>query len=169
MSNYRSTDEYKSRVRLSRRDLTYKAKDHEGKRQRNKRYFATEKGKAQRVATKQRRRARVDGLPEDFTPADWKQALDYFDGKCAVCGSGPDFWTVLAADHWLPLSKGGGTTKMNIVPLCHGKKGKPFGEPSCNNSKGSRDPIQWLETRFGQQKARAIMKRIQRYFTWLEE
>lgn len=169
MHNYRSTEDYKVRVRSTKKTPEYKAKDHEGKRQRNKKYLSTEKGKAQRVATKQRRRARMSNLPNDFTPAEWQRGLDYFEGKCAVCGSQPDFWTTLAADHWIPLSKGGSSTKMNLVPLCHGKKGRPFGEPSCNNSKGNHDPLEWLESRFGTRRAREIIKRIETYFQWVRE
>lgn len=56
-----------------------------------------------------------------------------------------------------------------MVPLCHGKKGVPSGEPSCNVSKHNHDPESWLVSRFGKRKARAILKRIAAYFAWVRE
>lgn len=111
---------------------------------------------------KQRRRARKLSLPDTFTPADWQYALDAFGGCCAVCGRPPGLWHTLAADHWVPLSKGGGTTPDNIVPLCHSLRD---GEGSCNPSKHGRDALEWLMEKYGPRKGRAIFKRIQ---AWLD-
>lgn len=104
----------------------------------------------------QRRRARKRLLPDEFTAADWQIALDYFGGGCAVCGRQPGLWHTLAADHWIPLSKGGPTTPDNIVPLCHGTGG-------CNNSKNDSLPANWLIEKFGKRKGRAILKRIEAF------
>lgn len=114
-----------------------------------------------------RRRARKRALPSDFTKQDWYRALDYFEHRCAVCGRAPDFWTILAADHWIPLSKGGGTTKDNIVPLCHSKKDAPVGEPSCNLGKHNKLPADWLTERYGEKKAAEILTRIEAYFDFI--
>ena len=111
-----------------------------------------------------RRRAVKYSLPADFTPSDWQHALDYFNHSCAVCGKREDFWTILAADHWIPLTKGGGTTRTNMIPLCHARKGVPAGEACCNNSKYNAEPLAWLTERFGKRKAKVIMARIQAYF-----
>lgn len=109
-----------------------------------------------------RRRARKRDLPDTLTPEQWQQALDYFGGCCAVCGRSPGLWHTIAADHWIPLSKGGGTTADNIVPLCHGQGG-------CNNSKHSKDAYAWLLSIFGKRKAKKALTRIEAYFEWMKQ
>lgn len=114
-----------------------------------------------RVAEKQRRRAVERALPSAFTQADWQHVLDYFGNCCAVCGRPRGLWHTLAADHWIPLNKGGPTVPTNIVPLCHGADG-------CNNTKAGSDPIEWLISKFGKRRAKQIAKRIEEYFATLE-
>lgn len=115
---------------------------------------------------KQNRRAKEKLLKNDFSVADWRHAVEYFDGCCAVCGR--QLRDLLgthtaAADHWIPLSAPNcpGTTKSNMLPLCHGELG-------CNNSKHDRDPIDWLVEKYGKRRAREILKRIQAYFDSLD-
>jgi len=108
----------------------------------------------------QRRRARKANLPNTLTAAEWQYAIDYFHGYCAVCDrplKNLDKTRRGSADHWIPLSKGGGTTADNIVPLCSGEDG-------CNNSKHNAMPEVWLALKFGKRKARVILKRILEYF-----
>jgi len=108
----------------------------------------------------QRRRARKANLPNTLTTAEWQYAIDYFYGYCAVCGRPPkDLFKTrrVNADHWIPLTKGGGTTADNIVPLCSGEDG-------CNNSKHNAMPEVWLAQQFGKRKARVILQRINAYF-----
>jgi len=114
-----------------------------------------------RTAEKQRRRAREKSLPVGFTQSDWRRCLDYFGNVCAVCNRPRGLWHTLAADHWIPLSKGGPTTPDNIVPLCHGIDG-------CNNTKAGNDPLAWLTSKFGPRRAKQIAKRIEDYFATLE-
>lgn len=107
-----------------------------------------------------RRRSRKRAVPHTLTMQDWQHALDFFNGCCAVCGrQSQDLFgeRTIAADHWIPLSKGGGTTPENIIPLCHGVDG-------CNNTKSNKDPEQWLVERYGKAKAKQILARIQAYF-----
>lgn len=115
-------------------------------------------------AATQRRLARKRNLPNTLTAQDWQTALDYFGGRCAVCGRPPGLWHTIAADHWIPLSSPDcpGTVPENIVPLCHGIDG-------CNNSKNDRDSREWLIEKFGERKAKQIQKRIQAYFDSLKE
>jgi len=116
-------------------------------------------------ASKQRRAARKRELPATLTAQEWQYAIDYFHGCCAVCGRPLKdlFATHTAAmDHWIPLTKGGGTTADNIVPLCHGKDG-------CNNHKGNALPEAWLVRRFGKREAKKILARINAYFASIEE
>jgi hypothetical protein len=104
-------------------------------------------------------------LPDTFTAEDWQHAIDYFGGHCAVCGCLPHGQLVLAADHWIPLSRGGATIPENIIPLCHSLRGA---SGSCNRSKWYKDPIEWLMERFGEEKGMEIEEKIQAYFIWLK-
>lgn len=71
-----------------------------------------------------RRRARVLGNGGSYTAAQWQAMVQWFGGICLCCGStGP-----LAADHVIPVSKGGTSWISNIQPLCK----------SCNSSKQHR-------------------------------
>lgn len=110
----------------------------------------------------QRRRARKLNLTDNFTADDWNYALDYFNGRCAVCERPliDLFGTHTAhADHWIPLSDENcpGTVPSNIVPLCGGLNG-------CNESKSAKPAIEWLIEKFGKRKARHIEKRIAMFF-----
>lgn len=115
-------------------------------------------------AKQHRRRALKLSLPATFTAEHERHALDYFNGCCAVCGRQlKDLFRTHTVhfDHWIPLSKGGGSTPDNTVPLCGGQGG-------CNNSKGANDPLEWLVYKFGTAKAKKILARIQVYFDSLE-
>lgn len=111
-----------------------------------------------------RRRARVRNLPNDYTSTDWQNALNYFYGCCAICGRQQGFFHTLAMDHWIPLSSSNcpGTVPSNIVPLCHGIDG-------CNNSKGNRDALEWLTSKYGKQKAKEKFNNIQTYFASIKK
>lgn len=119
------------------------------------------------IAKRHRRVARKIGLPDNFTAQDWQHALKHFDNRCAVCGKVPDFWTVLAPDHWIPLASPDciGTVPKNIIPLCHARKD---GQGTCNNQKHNRNAAEWLTSKYGKRKASKILKRIQEYFDSLE-
>lgn len=110
----------------------------------------------------QNRRARLRDLPDTLTAVQSQFATEYWNGCCAYCGR--QFYDLfneraLALDHYIPLSSPDcpGTVASNMLPACHGVDG-------CNNSKGNRDPKEWLEDRFGKRKARAILARIEAYF-----
>jgi hypothetical protein len=107
--------------------------------------------------------ARKLSLPMAFSAADWDDALDYWGYQCAICSRPRGLWHTLAQDHWIPLSdpRCPGTVPTNILPLCHGEGG-------CNNSKGNKDPIRWLEERLGKRRAAQKLLEIQTYFAWME-
>jgi hypothetical protein len=119
-------------------------------------------GKTLASLSQTRRRARVLNLPDTFMIDDWRYALEYFNGCCAVCGRqlndlfGEHY---AAADHWIPISSPNcpGTIPENMVPLCHGVDG-------CNNAKSATEPYEWLIRRFGKRKAGQINTRIQAFF-----
>lgn len=60
----------------------------------------------------------------DFTDQEWQNLLTEYSGMCAACGS----TDTIEADHIVPLSKGGKNTRENIQPLCR----------SCNRHKAKR-------------------------------
>jgi hypothetical protein len=126
-------------------------------------YRARPEYKAQVAVYSGQRRAKLLNLAVDFTLEDWRVALDYFHGCCAVCGRPQGLWHTLAQDHWIPINSSDcpGTTVSNIVPLCHGEGG-------CNNSKHDHNPTDWLSNRYGKRKAKQISQRIADYFAWAE-
>ncbi len=116
-------------------------------------------------AISHRRKARKRALPSTFTIEDESRALDYFHGRCAVCGRPlRDLFgdIELHLDHWIPLSDprpdNPGTVPWNMEPLCS----------PCNLSKNDSDPLKWLENTYGQRKARQIAARIEKFFKWIE-
>lgn len=60
----------------------------------------------------------------------WEETLRQFEYKCSYCNKEVD---KLTQDHIVPVSKGGGYLRSNIVPACK----------SCNSSKGNKDMITW--------------------------
>jgi len=114
------------------------------------------------------RRARHRSLPHTFTIHQWEQCLEYWGHSCAICGKSPDFWTTLAQGHWIALSDpradNPGTVAHNVIPICHTKPNGALGMPSCNNSMQAKDPIEWLNTKYGKRQSTAILERIYAYF-----
>jgi hypothetical protein len=113
-------------------------------------------------------RARMDaynrGLPHTLTQEDWSLALAYFEMRCAVCGTAFTGRRVFATlDHWIPLTKGGGSTATNILPLCAIK----HSSDGCNDRKGDKLPGDWLAEQFGEAEVAAILARIEGYFAWV--
>lgn len=110
-----------------------------------------------------KRRARKRSLPDTLTKEEWQRALDYFSGRCAICGRPAGFWHTIAADHWIPFAHPDctGTIATNIVPMCHGNGG-------CNNSKNDHDALIWLHKTYGKKKGDSIYQRIMDYFQWVK-
>lgn len=143
-----------------KREAYYNETHREEIRERQRKRYVEDKSRFKTYRAK--REALKAGLPTTLTAEQWQRALDYFNGCCAACGRPPGFWHTIAADHWFPLSKGGSTTALNIVPLCHSTGG-------CNNSKRDKNAEEWLIDRFGKRKGRAILKRILDYFEWVKQ
>lgn len=108
------------------------------------------------------RKAREAAVLAVYTQAEWARCLSYFNHCCVACRRPAGLWHRLSLDHWTPISKGGPTTAENIVPLCIGTDG-------CNNSKGNREPGEWLRWRYGEAKARQVEKRVEGYFESLRQ
>lgn len=128
-------------------------------------YRRTERGRLKLALARARYRARKLALPFDFSLNDWLCAKAYFGHRCAVCGA--SFKAAKPnADHWIALSDprldNPGTVATNIVPLCSQTGG-------CNQSKGNRPAIEWLNERFGETEAQIVIARIEAYFEWVKQ
>lgn len=164
------TAEYKAYHNALRRTPKYRLKERRAnaaRREYFKAYYRQPEFREQSRIKRQNRRARERLLPSDFSIQDWQRALDYFHHRCAVCNRSSDLWTVIAADHWIPINSDEcpGTIPTNIVPLCHAREGSN-GMGACNNSKHSKRPLAWLDETYGKS-APAILKRITDYFEWV--
>ncbi len=89
----------------------------------------------------QERRAKKKRLPHTLTVEQWTNTKKYFNDSCAYCGISEQehrekYEQVLHQEHIIPLSKGGGYTKNNIIPSCH----------RCNASKGDGYLNDWYHT-----------------------
>lgn len=68
------------------------------------------------------RRARIAAAKGSFTTLEWLRLCIQYAYACGYCGE----WTALAADHRIPLSRGGTNSIENIIPACR----------TCNSRKG---------------------------------
>lgn len=71
-------------------------------------------------------RARKLGLPDTLTVEQWLATQADFQGKCAYCLENP----CEVLEHFIPLTRGGGTMKSNVVPACD----------ECNRKKRNKHP-----------------------------
>lgn len=108
-------------------------------------------------------RLRKRALPNQYSAAERRRAMDYWSGTCAICGRPPGLWHTVALDHWVPISHPDcpGTIPTNMIPMCHGNDG-------CNNHKHAKDPFQFLIQKFGKRRARKKLAEIEFFFKWME-
>ncbi len=107
-----------------------------------KKFFKTDKGRKLNVKAVQTYLSNKKGLQASLTVSEWEDVLDDFENKCAYCGAE----TELLQEHFIPVSKGGGYIRGNIVPAC-----KP-----CNSRKRDKDPRDWLPREKYEQIARYL-------------
>lgn len=69
--------------------------------------------------------------PTTLTLDEWLETLEYFGHVCAYCRERP--YQVL--EHFVPIDKGGGTSRDNCVPACY----------KCNIKKGGNHPDELSE------------------------
>jgi 5-methylcytosine-specific restriction endonuclease McrA len=73
-------------------------------------YLDSREAKSVRVQVS---RAKKFGEPHSLTYDEWKYTLEYFDRRCAYCGSG---YSVI--EHVAAIGQGVGTVFGNCVPAC---------------------------------------------------
>ena len=96
-------------------------------------WWKTEKGRALRVATNQKRRAQYHIIEGEFTAQEWLDLKEKYNNRCLCCGKHEsELLKPLETDHIVPVIKGGTNWITNIQPLC--KK--------CNGPSGK-----WKETK----------------------
>lgn len=78
-----------------------------------------------------KRRHKMKEAECTLTFEEWQDTLEYFNHECVYCGSKDS----IIQDHIIPVSKGGGYTKENIIPACG----------SCNSSKRDTDMEEWYK------------------------
>lgn len=91
------------------------------------------------LVARQRYALRLSVLPSDkdaWEGEAWALALSLWRGKCAVCGTDSNSFT-LVRDHLVPVSHVDcpGTVPSNLLPLCC----------DCNERKSAKDFAQWIE------------------------
>lgn len=91
------------------------------------------KGNPDYLAQKrQRRKARHANVERTLSGDDWKQILKEHNYACHYCGKKG---SNLHQEHKIPLIRGGGYTRENIVPSC----------PECNSRKHTRTEEEFLQ------------------------
>jgi 5-methylcytosine-specific restriction endonuclease McrA len=94
-------------------------------------YSNSEKGRQSRQIRHERRRSKEAGVERTLTIKEWRGIVVSYNSSCAYCNKKSN---KLTQDHIIPISKGGGHTKENVVPACS----------SCNSSKSNKSLIYWM-------------------------
>jgi 5-methylcytosine-specific restriction endonuclease McrA len=111
----------------TKRQATIHRYNHSEKGKRNvARHRQTEKRRGYLVAWMETKRAKESGVSGSFTREEFADLCARHGNKCLRCGA---TGVRLAADHVVPLSRGGSGGIENIQPLCM----------RCNGAKGCKD------------------------------
>ncbi len=113
--------EYKNRWRIENKD---RIKDYPAWRR-------SERGKEARRTIQKKRKTSLRGVEATLTTDEWRETLSDYGNHCVYCNQKSD---KLQQDHIVPVSRGGGHTKDNVVPACG----------SCNSSKGNKPLLVWM-------------------------
>jgi len=116
------------REELRQKSREFREKFPEKRRESVRKYYETHRDEIS--IRKHKRIARERSLPRNFSKADWEECLDFFDYKDAYTGLPMKRPT---QDHIIPVSKGGGYVKSNIVPCDY----------HINASKQNQDMEEW--------------------------
>lgn len=109
--------------------------------------------KGQAKVIRIRRLHRKRSLPHTLTLQEWWNVLKHFNNSCCYCGM--EFDDIEPTqEHFIPVAKGGGYTKHNIICACN----------SCNCSKQDRDFNGWYPAQPFYDEDRAV-----KIIRWLSE
>lgn len=116
-------------------------------------------------AQNDRRKARLQELPNTLTQRDKEFVLQYWDNTCAICGCNDEIICDLRFDHWISIHHPHcpGTVPGNIILLCNTKKETPIYQAGCDQSKGNKDGAVWLRERFGQKEGQRKLREIKQF------
>lgn len=95
------------------------------------------------------RRARKQLLPSTFTAEQWEETKIHFNQKCCYCGRE----LPLQMEHFIPVAKGGGYVKSNIICSCS----------RCNQSKNDSEFSFWYKNKkyYSKERETKILEYIQ--------
>ena len=115
-------------------DLRYRLLNADNLREK-RRLYRINNLEQKRIASSRYRAQRRLVHRSKITPVQVRDRIAEFENKCCYCGCSVDRQdrTSYQIDHFLPVAKGGCDTLGNIVIAC----------PTCNASKGDRDPQEW--------------------------
>lgn len=113
---YAQREEVRERLRAYRQTKHYQ--------EMQRRYWDSLEGKAKRARNDHKKRIRKISVPTTLTAEEWEQIKKQFKSRCIYCGEKKP----LTHEHIIPLSRGGGFTKDNILPACK----------ECNSRRGNR-------------------------------
>jgi len=92
------------------------------------RYNKSEEGKASRQRGDFMRRVKMGEIISTLTSKEWLDILERYNYRCAYCDVEFEVENMPTKDHVIPISRGGGNTKENIVPACQ----------TCNSKKHNK-------------------------------
>lgn len=135
----------------SERKHIYSLKNKDKIKNYNEKYYAENTEKVKDISKKaaHTRRARIKNAPATLTKKDWEDSKSFFNSSCAYCGK-----KILRfhQEHVIPVSKGGGYVRQNIIPACK----------ECNLSKHTNNMEKWYkeQTFFSEERLLKIYKWI---------
>ena len=114
-----------------------------------------EKYKHQEYIAVINRRARIRGFKSSWRKSDMQMAIEYFNNNCCICDVPLGLLVKTHFDHWIPLSDSTcpGTVRKNMVPMCE----------KCNISKNNRNAFEWLNNKYGTERAIEIRDKVEAY------
>ena len=129
LRKHRQKPEVKEQMRERAREYMREHRQKPEAKEQRRKYLQKPEVKEHIRAHKHKRRAKAAKLVHDLTAYEWEETLVETEHKCVYCGAPWEH-----QDHFVPLSKGGGYTALNMVPSC----------ASCNFSKNNKDPFEFI-------------------------
>jgi 5-methylcytosine-specific restriction endonuclease McrA len=135
---YRNSENGRINIKSSHDKYWHSERGIEVRKQKNKRYNASEKGKIRDANKHHKRRVQkqMTQLSERISLDQWTHIIKLQNNKCAMCGRKFSDDLKPTMDHIVPLSKGGMHNSVNIQALCN----------SCNSAKCASLSKEYIQT-----------------------